>query len=148
MGVIEVAQRESPRVAFRLNQDDLAVLKNIAASGATLSDVVRQRLIGRGPLASIPWEALQLDKELSDIDQKARVEVLRQPDFLTLLRTPEEQIAEWERELTAAKHVTRKDGLREWEKAQRTIADLEPLLKNLRDLQERAKPLIAAKYSH
>ena len=143
--MISVSPRGSTHVSFRLSEEDLSVLRATVNAGATISDVIRQRLTGRGPLAGIPWECLQLDKELVDLERKARSEVLRQPDFLTLLRTPEEQIAEWERELAAAKNVTRKDGLREWEKAQRTIADLEPLLKNLRDLQERAKPLIAAK---
>jgi len=42
---MEVAQRGSPRVAFRLREEDLSVLRTIVASEATLSDVIRQREI-------------------------------------------------------------------------------------------------------
>ena len=139
-----VAQRGSPKLSFRLNEDDVAVLRAAAAS-VPVSELIRQRLTGRGPLAGIPWEALKLDQELTEIDRRARFEVLRQPEFLQLLRTSEEELAEWERQLAAAKRVTRDDGVRDFEKAQKTIRELEPIVKNLRTLEAKAGPLIQAK---
>ena len=139
-----VAQRGSPKLSFRLNEADVAVLRAAAAS-VPVSELIRQRLTGRGPLAGIPWEALKLDQELTEIDRRARFEVLRQPEFLQLLRTSEEELAEWERQLAAAKRVTRDDGVRTFEKAQKTIRELDPIVKNLRALEAKAGPLIQAK---
>lgn len=136
--------RGNPRVSFRLDEGDLAVLKQAAAS-VPVSELIRQKLTGRGPLAGIPWECLKLDAELAELDRKARFEILRQPEFLSLLRTPPEQISEWGRELSAAKAVRREHGVQAFEKAQRTIRELEPVLARLRDLERKAANLIPSK---
>jgi len=134
----------NPKVGFRLSPEEIQALRALAA-GRPISDVIRERLRGsEGLIPAIPLDLIQLDQELTRIEQEARGLVYRQQEFVALARTPEETLRAWEREIAQAKAVDPKDTVA-YSQAQQVLKDLEPRVSHLRALQAQAEPIVVQK---